>query len=220
MSSSGSSQGSELARSADQSPLLPVLVLENEPAMNTIIPRPEYRQAFQARHALSNNDPAFPSPVILPNNTTADIKPKQNRALLPKASQRTPTSRLQSSSATVKTEILPQAPKRIEPKPHINTHVADSDVDSNRVSSLSRRTAKSKPGQRRESKDAFLVRSKLAGMSYKDIRREGGFTEAESTLRGRYRTLTKDKAERVRKPEWEDNDVSRLHRILVSARPS
>ena len=45
-------------------------------------------------------------------------------------------------------------------------------------------------------------------MSYKDIRREGGFTEAESTLRGRYRTLTKDKAERVRKPEWEDNDVS------------
>lgn len=58
-----------------------------------------------------------------------------------------------------------------------------------------------------ESKDEFLVRSKLAGMSYKDIRQRGGFTEAESTLRGRFRTLTKDKEERVRRPAWTDNDV-------------
>jgi hypothetical protein len=57
-------------------------------------------------------------------------------------------------------------------------------------------------------KDDFLVRSKLTGMSYKDIRRKGKFTEAESTLRGRFRTLTKHKNARVRKPEWEDNDVS------------
>mgnify|MGYP003636370100 CR=1 FL=1 len=60
----------------------------------------------------------------------------------------------------------------------------------------------------REARDEFLVNSKLAGMSYKDIRRQGNFTEAESTLRGRFRTLTKDKKQRVRNPEWEDNDVS------------
>lgn len=60
----------------------------------------------------------------------------------------------------------------------------------------------------RDAKDDFLIRSKLAGMSYKEIRRQGKFSEAESTLRGRFRTLTKHKAARVRKPEWNDNDVS------------
>jgi len=64
--------------------------------------------------------------------------------------------------------------------------------------------------QDRSEKDIFLVQSKLAGMSYKEIRRKGNFTEAESTLRGRYRTLTKHKAARVRKPEWYDNDVGGL----------
>lgn len=62
----------------------------------------------------------------------------------------------------------------------------------------------------RDAKDDYLIRSKLAGMSYKEIRSKGKFTEAESTLRGRFRTLTKHKAARVRKPEWSDNDVSLL----------
>ncbi|OTA90660.1 hypothetical protein M434DRAFT_365764 [Hypoxylon sp. CO27-5] len=87
----------------------------------------------------------------------------------------------------------------------------------------------------RSAKDDFLVRSKLAGMTYREIRRKGNFTEAESTLRGRYRTLTKDKEARVRKPEWQENDVSsparrgtssflriqltRWHRSACSRRP-
>ena len=62
-------------------------------------------------------------------------------------------------------------------------------------------------------RDEFLVRSKLAGMSYKEIRTKGNFTEAESTLRGRFRTLTKRKEQRVRKPQWQERDVS-------SSRPS
>lgn len=62
-------------------------------------------------------------------------------------------------------------------------------------------------GQRQDEKNMFLVRSKLAGMSYKEIRDRGNFKEAESTLRGRFRTLTKDKERRVRKPEWEERDV-------------
>lgn len=60
----------------------------------------------------------------------------------------------------------------------------------------------------RESQNQFLVESRLAGMSYRDIRRLGKFEEAESTLRGRYRALTKTKEQRVRKPQWDEKDVS------------
>lgn len=85
--------------------------------------------------------------------------------------------------------------KRIEPKP-----VAPSEQYAHSLAAVN-------AVQYRDAKDDFLVRSKMAGMSYKDIRKKGKFTEAESTLRGRYRTLTKHKAARVRKPEWNDNDV-------------
>jgi hypothetical protein len=92
-------------------------------------------------------------------------------------------------------------PKRIEPKPLL-------DKPSWTVSNQSTATAQAM--HHRDAKDDFLVRSKLAGMSYKDIRRQGKFTEAESTLRGRFRILTKHKTARVRKPEWNDNDVSSM----------
>lgn len=59
-------------------------------------------------------------------------------------------------------------------------------------------------------RNIFLIRSKNSGLSYKEIKRRGGFREAESTLRGRYRTLTKAKEHRVRRPKWHARDVS-LH---------
>ncbi len=62
----------------------------------------------------------------------------------------------------------------------------------------------------RHAKDEFLVQSKQAGMSYREIRVKGQFKEAESTLRGRYRTLTKCREHRVRKPQWHAKDVSPL----------
>jgi len=61
----------------------------------------------------------------------------------------------------------------------------------------------------RELMDKYLLEQKRAGLTYRDIKRFGGFTEAESTLRGRYRSLTKPKEDRVRKPEWKENDVSK-----------
>ncbi|KAE8140990.1 hypothetical protein BDV38DRAFT_268724 [Aspergillus pseudotamarii] len=61
-----------------------------------------------------------------------------------------------------------------------------------------------------DGRDAFLVECKRRGLSYKDIKRIGGFKEAESTLRGRFRTLTKSKAQRVRKPQWQEKDISLL----------
>jgi hypothetical protein len=60
----------------------------------------------------------------------------------------------------------------------------------------------------REAKDRFLVESRLAGMTYREIRRLGHFEEAESTLRGRFRARTKPKEQRVRQPKWQAEDVS------------
>ncbi|KAI0902498.1 hypothetical protein F4806DRAFT_490969 [Annulohypoxylon nitens] len=66
----------------------------------------------------------------------------------------------------------------------------------------------------RAAKDEFLVKSKKDGLTYREIRKRGNFTEAESTLRGRFRTLTKDKEARVRKPEWRDTDIRLLKKAV------
>lgn len=64
------------------------------------------------------------------------------------------------------------------------------------------------PDGDRSEKDRFLVEKRKAGWKYSAIKQEGGFDEAESTLRGRFRTLTKDRTQRVRKPQWQKQDVS------------
>lgn len=69
------------------------------------------------------------------------------------------------------------------------------------------RRSGTKANQRATAKDRELIRWKNQGLSYKEIKARGGFNEAESTLRGRYRTLTKPKHLRVRKPEWQQKDV-------------
>ena len=60
----------------------------------------------------------------------------------------------------------------------------------------------------KDARDKFLITSKLSGMSYKEIKSRGHFREAESTLRGRFRTLTKAPEQRLRKPVWTAQDVS------------
>lgn len=72
-----------------------------------------------------------------------------------------------------------------------------------------RRIAGKVSSQRSECKDALLLHWKSHGMSYKEIKEKGRFAEAESTLRGRFRTLTKKKEHRVRKPGWYEYDVSK-----------
>ncbi|KIW91952.1 uncharacterized protein Z519_06934 [Cladophialophora bantiana CBS 173.52] len=67
-----------------------------------------------------------------------------------------------------------------------------------------------KNGQRDTSKDTLLVQLKDQGMSYKVIKERLQFEEAESTLRGRYRALTKPREARLRKPEWGDRDIQLL----------
>lgn len=88
--------------------------------------------------------------------------------------------------------------KRIEPKPEQEKQVDGTVVHSAIMEKLK---------NVRDSRDAFLIRLRLEGKSYKEIRRLGNFTEAESTLRGRFRTLVKPRKARVRRPEWKDTDV-------------
>lgn len=60
----------------------------------------------------------------------------------------------------------------------------------------------------KSSEDEYLLRAREAGMTYKEIKIHGCFSKKESTLRGRYRNLTKEKDERVRKPQWTNKDAS------------
>ncbi|KAK5056116.1 hypothetical protein LTR84_012669 [Exophiala bonariae] len=70
--------------------------------------------------------------------------------------------------------------------------------------------AKGRSTQRDTSKDDLLIRLKTQGLSYKQIKDMGGFDEAESTLRGRYRALTKPREARLRKPEWGKREIQLL----------
>ncbi|KAI9760447.1 MAG: hypothetical protein M4579_001640 [Chaenotheca gracillima] len=54
--------------------------------------------------------------------------------------------------------------------------------------------------------DKFLLDCRKAEIPFKVIKYLGGFTVAESTLRGRHRNLTKRKEYRVRKPVWSEKD--------------
>lgn len=76
-------------------------------------------------------------------------------------------------------------------------------------------------GSRKE-RDQYLLDMREKGWTYKDIKERGDFPEAESTLRGRVRVLTKDRSERVRKPEWTDRDVRLLRRgvAFIDSRPA
>jgi hypothetical protein len=60
----------------------------------------------------------------------------------------------------------------------------------------------------RRADDDILLEGKRNGLTYKEIRKKMAVKCAESTLRGRYRSLTKARKDRVRKPTWTANDVS------------
>ncbi|EME49572.1 hypothetical protein DOTSEDRAFT_20009 [Dothistroma septosporum NZE10] len=66
----------------------------------------------------------------------------------------------------------------------------------------------------RRSRDRYLLKMREKGWSYKEIKHRGNFSEAESTLRGRVRVLTKDKSQRVRKPEWTEKDLGLLDKAV------
>ncbi|KAL1888599.1 hypothetical protein Sste5346_009468 [Sporothrix stenoceras] len=67
----------------------------------------------------------------------------------------------------------------------------------------------------RRQRDVFFMYLKdEVGLTYKEIKSQHNFTEAESTLRGRHRALTKASDERRRKPKWSDKDITTLRRLV------
>ncbi|KAI0425935.1 hypothetical protein F5Y09DRAFT_334564 [Xylaria sp. FL1042] len=148
-------------------------------------------------------------PSALPTNRST---PKARKQLPTKPTE----TRLAPSSSTLKGKgkanaqqsplqrLTEPAPARIIRRAHRTVKVDD------RVKTV----PSSSVDAERDAKNRFLVEAKLAGMTYSEIRRKGGFTEAESTLRGRFRTLTKNKEQRVRKPEWQDKDIRLLKKAV------
>ncbi|KAI5300490.1 bifunctional AP-4-A phosphorylase/ADP sulfurylase [Ascosphaera pollenicola] len=68
------------------------------------------------------------------------------------------------------------------------------------------------------SQDLNLLEGRRLGLTYKQIKEQYGMPESESTLRGRYRSLTKPKEERVRKPVWLPNDIRLLKEAVEALR--
>ncbi|KAK1242290.1 hypothetical protein MKX07_000276 [Trichoderma sp. CBMAI-0711] len=151
----------------------------------------------------SELDEAAGIPIILTqpteSMTTAPLPPTQNPSMLEPAvvaGDLAPPSRRSLASHRPQRRLLPAVSLR---RPvHRQT-----DVRSRRspVLQMSPQAA-----AERAAKDRFLVQSRSEGLSYKDIKRLGNFKEAESTLRGRWRTLTKEKKDRQRDPKWTDLD--------------
>ncbi|KAH7406159.1 hypothetical protein DE146DRAFT_650956 [Phaeosphaeria sp. MPI-PUGE-AT-0046c] len=67
----------------------------------------------------------------------------------------------------------------------------------------------------RRADDAILLEGKRNGLTYKDIRKKMHKKCAESTLRGRYRSLTKARQDRVRKPVWRQKDIELLTEFVT-----
>jgi len=60
----------------------------------------------------------------------------------------------------------------------------------------------------RAEEDRKILEGKGEGLSYREIKKKYALGGAVSTLRGRYRALTKSREERIRKPWWTQHDVS------------
>lgn len=193
------------------------------PKVLQIRPSPTPTSSSESIHTkvLTKSDPDLGSPVPKHHHPRSPLspqrqKPKPRRQLPTKPGKSRPASKSSMTSSDSRrfkdrSPIPSQPPASPQAPPH-ESRVAqlkrEDQDDMPQGAESSSQGQSSRVGGARAAKDEFLVKSKLAGMPYKEIRKKGNFTEAESTLRGRFRTLTKDKEARVRKPEWQDNDVS------------
>ncbi|KAG6055694.1 hypothetical protein E4U17_002808 [Claviceps sp. LM77 group G4] len=63
---------------------------------------------------------------------------------------------------------------------------------------------------RKTYQDELLKQGRRQGIAYRDLRVKHRFDVSESTLRGRYRNLTKARSERPREPQWTEQDSELL----------
>ncbi|KAG6047786.1 hypothetical protein E4U39_000148 [Claviceps sp. Clav50 group G5] len=67
---------------------------------------------------------------------------------------------------------------------------------------------------RKTYQDELLKKGRRQGIAYRDLRVKHRFDVSESTLRGRYRNLTKSRSERPRDPQWTEQDSELLQEAV------
>lgn len=163
-----------------------------------------------------NSSPGFPEPVATARGHSLEYLSSEA------SSTQEDDHKTTSSLRTIRPDEGHQS--QIASIPFVSTGPRDdwidqinpSPVETNTESKRSSRRLAPNPQKNsstsvsRKAQDDFLLRAREGGMSYKEIRRRGNFSEAESTLRGRLRALKKKPSERVRKPEWTQKDVRSL----------
>lgn len=154
---------------------------------------------------------------ILPNNGQT----RRSETLIPDNSVSSPKSHSKKSKSKSKSKTPSQSQSQfhLAYTMDFTTTPASSSSAAAAATSAAADVASSNPpvpSMVRSAQDEFLVSSRLGGMKYSQIRKLGNFKEAESTLRGRFRTLVKPKEARVRNPQWQEIDVSFFLFIFVS----
>ena len=91
------------------------------------------------------------------------------------------------------------------PPQYAEQHIELTTRTCTRIDTQLSPTPESRP--QRQDEDKMLLEGKAGGLTYKEIKKKMRTSVAESTLRGRYRSLTKDRKDRVRKPVWTEKDV-------------
>ncbi|KAK3332369.1 hypothetical protein B0T19DRAFT_457022 [Cercophora scortea] len=189
------------------------------------------RDTATKTHGRHSQRPVHPSPYPPPSITrrspsTTDAVNINTASKLPTSnitnkSPRPPGSPTRTPRHAHRYDAAPAVTTRILPRQESNNsddRSANSNIKSNNTDSDNspdpdlNELAKKSDERTPEEKNQILLKLKSLGMTYKEIKIIGEFTEPESTLRGRFRTLSKEQKQRVRKPTWTERDIHLLER--------
>ncbi|PSN63206.1 hypothetical protein BS50DRAFT_591389 [Corynespora cassiicola Philippines] len=165
---------------------------------NMTIPVPYFRHLSNGRQVFwpaQGNPNASQMPSILPSSNQGhnSFSFSQNEALMPY-----PVSALPSRTRASGRQWAEIDNTDDQPQPSQRPSILPKDIQA----------------QRKE-EDEVLLKGKAEGLTYKEIRKRLKTPVAESTLRGRFRSLTKARKDRVRKPVWTSIDVKLLREIVL-----
>ncbi|KAI7286878.1 hypothetical protein KC345_g942 [Hortaea werneckii] len=171
-------------------------------------------QAFwpQLPHSTAAMQPISPTTAISPNAVMpAPIIPTQDQHSAQEPSQFArflhQENELFDSGFSTRNALVEELPDAPAPEDENSSDTEDT--------SSSRSNASMGAAARHKWEDDLLLREWRKGTPYRRIKAIGNFKVAESTLRGRIRTLTKDKSERVRRPEWTTEDEALLRQAVA-----
>ncbi|KAM3070677.1 hypothetical protein ACMFMF_008128 [Clarireedia jacksonii] len=166
------------------------------------------KSALLLRHALPSSLVAVPA--ITRGDTTANRSKKRPQSTTDSTDRcsRSRSSRTAIASTDTRYHAVKTGTSTTRLTSLLETSPGDLDTSSANIQVPLEAPTRRDPAS--VAKDQYLLEARKAGLSYKVIRAQGKFSEAESTLRGRHRSLVKKKKARIRKPEWTKKDVGIL----------